>query len=283
VYQKAARSGAYDLVIFDRCAPESESDMPRANTMFIGHPPPPWSPQSVQKIEFPHIKGWMSKHRTLRYLTALYEIGISEAFKMNDLPPRAPRLMESDQDSAVMLTLSRGPFTDLVLTFALIDDEGRWVTNWPRMPSFPLFLLNVLHAYGNVPDSLTDEVVQPGQLKIIRSPGNLRRVEITGPDGRSQVVSRDDRDLRTDLPFGGTDAVGVYRVKGDSFDTSFAVNLLDKDESNIEPRPTIQIGAETVASAQQRSQPREIWWWFALAALAILLVEWYVYNRRVFI
>src|SRR5439155_12643348 len=30
-YRKPARNGDYDLVIFDRCAPEKEEDMPRGN------------------------------------------------------------------------------------------------------------------------------------------------------------------------------------------------------------------------------------------------------------
>ena len=28
---------------------------------------------------------------------------------------------------------------------------------------------------------------------------------------------------------------------------------------------------------------KDIWWYFALLVLGVLLVEWYVYNRRVYI
>ncbi len=40
-YRKKVAAGEVDLVIFDRCAPADESDMPQANTMFIDrrHPP----------------------------------------------------------------------------------------------------------------------------------------------------------------------------------------------------------------------------------------------------
>ncbi len=41
-YLKAARSGEFDLVLFDRCVPEKEEDMPAANTVCIDRPPPPW-------------------------------------------------------------------------------------------------------------------------------------------------------------------------------------------------------------------------------------------------
>jgi hypothetical protein len=64
---------------------------------------------------------------------------------------------------------------------------------------------------------------------------------------------------------------------------SFAVNLLDADESNIEPRTTVYIGADAVTAGRERSQPREIWKWLVLAAFAFLLLEWYVYNKRVYV
>ena len=46
---------------------------------------------------------------------------------------------------------------------------------------------------------------------------------------------------------------------------------------------TVQIGAERQVSGSERSQPREIWKWFALAALLLLLLEWYIYNRRIYV
>ena len=61
----------------------------------------------------------------------------------------------------------------------------------------------------------------------------------------------------------------------------FAVNLLDPNESNIEPRQDIKIGGDEVTAAQERRQPHEMWKWIALAALILLVVEWLVYHRRI--
>ena len=38
-----------------------------------------------------------------------------------------------------------------------------------------------------------------------------------------------------------------------------------------------------VASGVVQSQPRDLWKWMALAALLLVLLEWYIYNRRIFI
>jgi hypothetical protein len=297
-YQKDARNGNYDLVIFDRCAPAEEKDMPRSNTFFIGYPPPPWTlsgsskggasastKKTVEKIAAPRITGWLTKHPVLRYLSALHEIGIAEAFQMNDLPQRTPKLIESGNNVAIMLTLNRESFTDLVMTFSLLTDDeaARWNTDWPLKPSFPLFLRNVLYVLGNISDAAYEENVQPGQVKIIRPDKAVRRLEITGPDEKVQSLGQEDRQPKAAFAFGANDKVGVYQAKWDGGQRAFAVNLLDPEESNIEPRPTIQIGAERVTSGQQTSPPRELWKWFALAALLLLLLEWYIYNRRVYV
>src|SRR5262249_2438501 len=123
-YRKPARNGDYDLIIFDRCAPETEENMPRANTFFIGKPPPPWKRTAGDKIANPQIKGWMSKHSVMRRLTALQDVGVLEAFKMKDLPPRTPRLIEVENNNSLLLALSRGSFTDLVMTFPIISEAG---------------------------------------------------------------------------------------------------------------------------------------------------------------
>ena len=64
------------------------------------------------------------------------------------------------------------------------------------------------------------------------------------------------------------------------------VNLFDRRESGIAPRAsgTIQIGYVDV-EAQQQWEPKrqEIWKILLLLALLVLLIEWYIYNRRIYL
>jgi len=282
VYRGPARNGDYDLVVFDRCTPASEDDMPRGNTFFIGQPPPPYKRSPGDTISNPQIKGWISKHPVMRRLAALQEVGVLEAFKIKNLPPRTPKLIEIDQNNALLFTLNRGSFTDLVMTFAVIDEKDGFNTNWPLLPSFPLFLRNVLYALGNVSDGASEEAVQPGQPKVLRPDLAVNQVEVTDPSGKTKAVSRG---TRADFSYGDTNRVGAYRVSWNgAWQRSFAVNLLDSDESNIEPRTSVQIGVDKITSKDRdRDQPRELWKWFVLIALGFLLVEWYIYNRRVYV
>jgi hypothetical protein len=287
-YLDPARAGEYDLVVFDRCAPAREDQLPRGNTLFIGRPPPPWkweggdpkAEQRIEKVENPVVKGWTSQHGLLRYLTGLHEIGISEAFRMTGLPPRTPRIMEGDRDLGLIVALSRGAFTDVVMCFPILNDAGEWNTNWPLLPGFPLFWRNVIYTLGNVRDAAGEENVQPGQVKLLRPDGKVSDIRVTDPANATLALSRGSR---AEFAYGSTDRVGVYRAEWKDGSRRFAINLLDADESNIEPRPAVQIGAERVRAEETHRQPRELWKWAILAGLGFLLLEWYVYNRRVFV
>jgi hypothetical protein len=292
-YKKPARNGTYDLVIFDRCAPVREENMPRGNTFFIGYPAPPWKKDQLEAIPNPFITGWMGSHPIVGDLRALYSVGLAQAFriKKEDLPTRTPLLIEGRQitperniDLPLLFTLSRQSYTDLVMTFSLINEEGKWNTDWWLQVSFPLFLRNMLFTLGNLDENAVEESLQPGQIKRIRPDGTFKQIAVVGPDQKEQVLSHEERDTRRDFTFGSTENVGLYRVKWESkIQRQFAINLLDAEESNIEPRQAIQIGNETIAAGQSRGQPRELWKWFALAALIVLMVEWYIYNRRIYV
>ena len=63
-----------------------------------------------------------------------------------------------------------------------------------------------------------------------------------------------------------------------------AVNLLDTAESDPRIAERLQIGTSTQAQAAQAVEVRkEIWPWFVWGALAVLLLEWLVYARRMHI
>ena len=60
------------------------------------------------------------------------------------------------------------------------------------------------------------------------------------------------------------------------------VNLLDENESNLIPVDKAPGGiGETVEASPGRSR-MDLWWWLvACAALPIMMIEWWVYTRRV--
>lgn len=278
-YVDLAREGQFDLCIFDRCAPANAEQMPRGHTLFIGAVPP-GTVVAAPPVKTPFVKGWQSASGPLRGLTGLHEVTIGEALRVVDLPPRTPKLLEGEQGLALMFTLQRGAYTDVVQTFALLDAQNKWNTMWPLNPSFPLYLRNVLYTYGNLSESAASENVQPGQVKLLRLGASVKSVTITPPSGSTSTL---ERGSRPEFAYAATEQPGVYGAAwGERAGLSFAVNLLDSDESQLEPRAEVRFGAQTVQGDQTPTPtPRELWPWLVAAGLGLLLLEWYIYNRRV--
>ncbi len=299
-YGKAADGGQYDLILFDRCAPAEK--MPEANTFFIDRPPPPWR-RSGQAVKNPYLVVAKKDHPLLRRLTTLWDVGVADSFKfdakkdLTDLgkarlslpagdprawaPPPLTRLIEAGGEIPMLFTLARGSFTDLVMTFPLINDQGGLSTNWPLQPSFPLFMRNVLYQLGHVRDAIGEERVPAGEPILLRPEAGVQWLQVATPSGE---VIKIPRGSRNDFPFANTDQLGVYRVtRDDGGRGGFAVNLLDAQESNIEPRPEIHIGSDRIAPGRERRQPWVLWKWIILLAVVLLMVEWYIYNRRMYI
>jgi hypothetical protein len=280
-YLRPASEGAFDLVVFDRCAPRNEDEMPRSNTFFIGALPPPWKQAEVKIERTPFIKGWNNQAGVTKGLVGLQDVAILEALRPPELPPRTPRLIEGDEGLALLFSLSRNAYTDLVQTFALVNDTGKWNTNWPLQTSFPLYLRSILYTLGNLSESPTEETIQPGQAITIRLPPGVEQARIQPPTGPAQVVKRTNR---PELTFADTDQLGVYTISLGQRNRYLAVNLLDPDESNIEPQRSVRLGSEEIEQSQQvRRQPRDLWKWLVVPALLFLMLEWYIYNRRVYV
>jgi hypothetical protein len=166
------------------------------------------------------------------------------------------------------------------VTFPLVTTDGRWATNWNLKLSFPVFLRNVLYGLGNVSDAAAEETVQPGQVKVLRPDAAVDQVEVTDPAGGKRVLKRG---AGMEFAYRHTDRPGIYHVTWAGGGRNFAVNLLDADESNLQPRDEVRLGEQRLrAAGQSRRQTYDTWKWVALAALLVLVGEWTVYHRRIF-
>ncbi len=296
-YLRPAKDGAFDLVVFDRCAPENEEAMPLGNTYFIGDVPPPWKRADMPELREAQIRNPTSKHPLMSHLSGLDEIAFGDAFRFEldpdknpGVPPRVPKLLETDREGAVLFALPRRSFTDLVQTFPLVNARGQWTSNWNLRLSFPLFLRNVLYQLGNVSDAAAEGSVQPGQIKTLRpdvvtkdgDPADAGVKEVKVWDAAEKVMHTLQPGPSKDFLYKDTENIGVYLASWEGGRRGFAVNLLDADESDIRPRDEVKIGDQVLASGPTRGQPSDLWPWAALAALVLLLVEWALYHFRVF-
>jgi hypothetical protein len=321
-FQREMQAETYDLVIFDQCAPEKPEQMPLANTLFIGRLPPlpSWragaspppaaassptpanasSPTqantaSTEKVAAPQIIDWQRSHPLLN-LVELGNVAIVDSLIVQ--PPAGGKVLVDSTKGPLLAIAPRDSYEDAVLGFEIVghDADGATTvnTNWPRRHSFPNFCLNIVQYLAGGAADLQVQNNRPGETVDVDLAQRAARVTVVLPD-------KSTRDLEPPtvgkLAFHDTDELGIYDVMaGDQLAARFAVNLFDRQESDVRLRArqddkagvqtveSVSIGYEDVA-AQSPSSPvrKELWTWLLLAALAVLVLEWYIYNRRVYV
>jgi hypothetical protein len=281
-HQTRAESGFYDLIIYDDCSPVR---MPRANTLFIGRTPPGETWKSEPGIGPPHVID-VDRVHPLTQLVDMDYVKIAQGLALEP-PPGSTVLI----DSVIGCLFAVGPregFEDAVLGFSFFDESEAGATaantNWPLRSSFPVFVLNTLRYLGGVRSSLAVTSVAPGAAVTLRAPADVEQMSVVDPNGQRSVLRRNSQ---ASFIYTETNAVGVYeaREEGRSEITKrFVVNLFDERESNLEPSTSLDLGHEEIkGTAGLAPARREIWKWILLVGLGLLIFEWYVYNRRVYL
>ncbi|RUL81248.1 VWA domain-containing protein [Tautonia sociabilis] len=292
--RRALIAGLYDLVIFDRVAPE---EPPAGNALYFGVMPPGEAFAEARPVEAPIILDWDIAHPMLQYLRDLPLVLIRDALVV-DPPPGSTTLIESDKGPLAFVS-PRDGYSDAVVGWSIYGEDRQLNTDWHTKLSYPVFLFNALRFLGNVEEALGEEVHRPGQPVVLRAGAGVDRITVSPPGGPEDEIPRSD--LGT-FVYNDADEPGLYLVSWPDGEREarsvFAVNLFDPRESDLSPRGIppegvsgrqaepylIKIGY-TEIEGTRRSRPARLdrWWWVALGALGVVLFEWYIYNRRVYI
>ncbi len=292
-FTRQVTDGNYDLIIFDQCSPQT---MPANNTLFIGRRPPlkNWAAEdSSQTVFGPQIIDWDRSHPLLN-LIELGGVQIVDAQVVK--PPLGGRVLVDSTAGPLVAVAPRDRFEDVVQGFEIsgTNESGQrtFNTDWPRKHSFPSFWLNVLEHFSQGINR--QDVHHPGELVEMRLPPGDKNVAVQLPDGSRVPV---EVDQTGQLAFQETERPGIYQVlRGNDLVKSFAVNLFDREESDIPLRMSeagekglnvvnnLEIGYVEVAAQLPNADIRkELWKGLLVMALAVLFLEWYIYNRRVYI
>jgi hypothetical protein len=300
-YETRAAAGTYDLIIYDRYTPKAP---PRSNTVYIGVLPPgdiwrkPASPSLqplASSLSVPQIIDWNRSHPLLANVE-LGNFDIVESLLLT--PPAGATALVEASEGPIVAVAPRDTYEDVVLGFPIlveIDGALQRNTDWINRLSFPTFWLNTLE-YFAARQTVGDRSLHPGEAIELRplSPAT-ESIIVTSPSGKAETLRR-----RGEQPFVYrlTDELGVYRVTEGGRETRrFAVNLFDPAESDVRVRiddtpeeaeqalvASIKIGdLDIAASAGATPARHELWRALLIAALCLLVVEWWIYHRRVYL
>lgn len=265
---------AADLVICDGVAPAETS--PGA-WWLIDCLPPVEGFERVGTVLEPEVFDWNAEHPLMRYVN-WNDARVIEATETR-MPREVAPLVESRR-FLLMALYAREGRRMLIQTFDFFD------SNLPYRVAFPVLVANVIQWAKGAGDE-ADVARRGGSLLSIPAPpADAGRVVVVGPDGARWEIGSPGAAAVENLTFDKTWRPGFYRVEiGGRTLADYGVNLLDATESAIAPAKVVSVGGQSVVAAKPvaRRANREIWHWLVIAALVLLLVEWHIFQRRVWV
>lgn len=265
---------SFDLYILDGLLPQSAETslpaLPAGNLLFIN--PPPTALFNVTGT-FTETQAAQVHEHPLTQFVDWSNVHIAKAHYVNK-PAWAETLVSSGENPLVFAGETGGRRV-AALTFDLHDSD------LPLQIAYPILFSNLVNYLAPIQAVRAPDNLLPGESVSILPGVDIVEVAIATPQGR--VFSLQSKE--ESLVFSETGELGVYAVnflkeKSQSAEF-FAVNLFDEGESNILPEETLQLGRMKInASEQEKLGKQELWPWFALAALFVSVLEWWIYHRR---
>ncbi|QEL19725.1 vWA domain-containing protein [Limnoglobus roseus] len=184
-----------------------------------------------------------------------------------------PQVLASSLQNEPLITLIERPEGKVLVLTADLDRS-----ELPFRTAFPILVMNTLGVFSGAAGELREsyatgaiaDVTLPAGEFVLRSPDGTTRKLPAGP---------------TTTTVGPFDACGVWAVVPPTPNAApveeFAVNLMNKAESDLRANPDLP----TRANAQDAGLVggfggRPIWWYLTIAAFVLAAVEWYLYQRR---
>jgi Mg-chelatase subunit ChlD len=272
----AARGLEADVLIFDRAAPSGAPPLPALYIGCVPDLPQPLAGAAAKKL--PVVVDWDRSHPVNRFLVyANVHVEESRVFpEAADFKP----LVEADAGAIAGTYEFRSP--GRLSVPAVIVGFDILKSNWPiGHYSVPIFVATAIEWLAAGPGGERPARNRTGEA-LVHRPGEralAAGASFRSPSGREVPAVREaDGAVVTNA----TTEAGVYELDaGGGTTIEYPVALLDRRESRLVPSKSIDFGdfAVPVKTAAE-DHSRDFWKWFALAALAFVLLEWYVYNRR---
>ncbi len=237
---------------------------------------------------------WRRDHAATRYLT-LDPVQIANFRKVEIDPASGVQTLATSEQGPAILELAT---TD---THAIIVPFDYMESNWPMNLSFVVFFAASSQYLGQeVTGGYDARALSPGTELRDRLPLGVARATVTAPDvsggtSKQTVTPAADGSIvyRTPSISGVIEvtwegAAGPGDVKdpnGNGVLRLYASNLLDPQESDVGAAKQVEVASAVVGAAKERStkSDKQLWPYLLLGGLAIVLLEWFIYNRKVYL
>jgi hypothetical protein len=221
--------------------------------------------RSTGSLPLPPVTGW-SRSDPLLDSVALSGVAIGQALALEPGPGFS--ILATTNGWPLMLSWDQAGLKALVVAF---DPER---SDFPLRPGFPVLLANALSWFFPSWLVVQADQVQAGSPRTLSVPVE-GTVTVENPAGVREVVSSSS----SSVVYYDTRTAGFYRVTAGNEASEFAVSLASAQESDVTPRFTPGLPGATSEAAPPAEAAVTVWAVVAAAALAFLLLEWFLWAR----
>jgi hypothetical protein len=271
----AAGAKGFDAVIFDAVTP---AEPPGVDAIYLD-PRGPGSPVKVAaELKQPGFDKIERKHPIVVF-TALDDVNIARGHKLT--PEAGDKVIGASEEGAILVAGTRSGHKFVALGFDVRESDLTLRVAWP------VLLINTINWFSDDDASYLSSF-RTGQVWRIKVGGDLPTASLRLPDGRfTDVPVHEGRAVYLGQHAGfyalgpkERQTEGAGDGKGGAESATFAANLLDTEESTIEPRDTLVVDGKPAGRPQGFSVERTIWIYLLLAAALLTALEWGTYHRR---
>ena len=282
----------FDVVVLDGCLPAPSeptkpSALPPGRFLVLGGVPQNVGVFDDGEAGVASVVDWVRDHPITRTAN-LDGLQVAKTRKIKLKPGGGATALASLDNGPGAFEYSSAELRAVVVPFDPME------SNWPFSVSYVLFVGNSVNYLGDDAAIVGGgRSLQPGGVLSAQLPMDAQDIKVKVPGGDVQKITpaADGR-----IVFGPLAKSGVYDVSWtgtagptDSLDSGrvvrpFAANLLDVDESNVASAEQVLLASREVranASNGGAMGAMKLAPWLLLLALAIILVEWFVYNKKV--
>ncbi len=289
---KEGRDAEFEVIVLDGWAPEV---FPPGRYLVFGAQAAlaGVSPGAEEDAQPRIIIDWSREHPALRSVSMenLF-IARSRPLTIDREAQGEARVLAESDHGPVIVEAAAGGARAIIVGFSVMN------TNWVWDHNMVVFVASALRALAGESAAVLQTGVKPGGALTTRLPVGASDVELTLPDGSGVAVSPASDGQ---VSYGPVRDTGLYRFRwrgpggpedvesGGRMQRIIAANLLDPSESDVRTQGTLDLAARQIAAAGagaaggDSNARQSLWPWLLLGALAIVMLEWFVYNRKVHI
>lgn len=290
----AGESARFDVLVLDgpAAAAAAEPDLPRARSLVLGVAPP-GSGVMIQSMGGPsELFASAPGHPAVRDVT-FAGVELERAPRLAIDPEAGAQILAETRAGPAIVQVEGAQSRSILVAFDPLE------STWPLDLSFPMFIAAAIETLAADRGSLAPgEVETMGSVASRRLPPGARNARLLVPNDAGEPAGEPaalEIGLGGRVAFGPLARIGVYRLSwegpaepGDRREGARAVRpiasaMLDPRESDLRPAAELRLDGAVIeaSSGDDGARVRRLWPWFILLAAAILLGEWWVYNRKV--